>query len=201
NLTNANIDMIAGSNPGGPGFIGGNVTQGANKKNKPLDGIQVLLLTDQDIPVASQFTHDGGQYKFEDLTLGKYKVMVEIPGKTSSVFFVILTEDQIGVEERNFEVNSTYISTLNSLQTMNKAPSRIYPNPAGKELFIEWTEFADENIQIGFYAIDGQLIQTIPIQRMGEMYSHISVEDLPKGFYILRIHGDSSLSTLRLQKN
>ena len=200
-LTNVDIDMIAGTNPGGPGFIGGYVSQGANKKDEPLDDIQVLLLTDQDVPVASQLTQDGGRYAFDNLALGKYKVLVEIPGKTPSILYITLEQGSDSADGRNFEVNSTYIAVISSVQSPNQAAGRVYPNPADNVLFIEWTEQADKNLKLDFYSIDGRLIKSIPIERLGETQSEVVIDDLPRGLYILRIQGETSISTLRIQKN
>jgi hypothetical protein len=63
----ANITMIPGANPGGPGFIGGSVLQGANRMASPGDpivGISILLLNMNNSPVASTFTDINGNYSF-----------------------------------------------------------------------------------------------------------------------------------------
>ena len=98
-------------------------------------------------------------------------------------------------------MNSTYIAVISSVQTPNQAAGRAYPNPADKLLFIEWTEQADKNLTLDFYSIDGRLIKSIPIERMEETQSEIVIDDLPRGLYILRIQGETSISTLRIQKN
>ncbi|HCS21995.1 MAG TPA: hypothetical protein DIW47_15805 [Bacteroidetes bacterium] len=200
-LANGVINMIAGTNPGGPGFIGGHVTQGANKKDEPLEDIQVLLLTDQGIPVASVFTHDGGRFEFSNLAYGKYYLTVEFPGKNSATHFIILSADNETVDNKNFEVNSTYISALTSIVRIDKAVSGIYPNPANELLFIEWTGEADEYFALEFYGLDGKLVKATTLERKGEMVSELSIGDLPSGLYILKLSGAETNSTLRLQKN
>jgi len=45
------------------------------------------------------------------------------------------------------------------------------------------------------------LIKSIPIERLGETQSEVVIDDLPRGLYILRIQGETSISTLRIQKN
>lgn len=203
-LTNADINLVGGINPGGPGFIGGYVTQGANKKDEPLEDIQILLLTDQGIPVSSVFTHDGGRFEFDDLALGKYYLTVEIPGKNSAVHFINLTLDNLSADGKNFEVNSTYVIALNNLpNSLHPSPavSGIYPNPANDQLFIKWNEEADESMSLEFYGLDGRLFKTTILDRKAEIISEIDIHDLPQGLYILKISCAETNSILRLQKN
>lgn len=200
-LASGVINMVAGTNPGGPGFIGGYVTQGANKKDEPLDHIQLLLLTDLGVPVASVFTQDGGRFEFAGLAYGKYYLTVEIPGKNSATHFIILSADNESEDNKNFEVNSTYISALTSLVQMDQAVSGIYPNPANDLLNIHWTHVADEVLNVAFYGLDGKLLKTTDIERKGEKMTELYIGDLPPGLCILKISGAETNSTLRLQKN
>lgn len=197
----SDIYMVSGTNPGGPGFIGGYVTQGANKKDEPLDQIQLLLLTEQGVPVASVYTRDGGRFEFDNLAYGKYYLTVEIPGKNSATHFIILSEDNETEDNRNFEVNSTYISALTSLVHIDQAVSGIFPNPANDQLTIQWTKEADETLELAFYSLDGKLLKEANLERKGKNISHMYIGDLPSGLYILKISGAETSSTLRLQKN
>lgn len=206
NLSNANINMVAGTNPGGPGFIGGYVTQGANKKDEPLENIQVLLLNDKGIPVSSLFTKNGGRFEFSNLALGKYYLTVEFPGKNSAVHFITLTEDKTTAENQNFEVNSTYILAINPGQTgiadVANALLSVYPNPVNDNvLYLHWNDVPEGQVQATFYSIDGKIQRTVQVEILENQPSTIDVYGLPNGFYILELKGNQSNSYVRIQKN
>lgn len=195
-----NINMIAGSNPGGPGFIGGYVSQGANKSGDVLDGIQVLLLTGTGDPVASVHTSNGGRYEFSNLALGTYQVLVEIPGKPSSVYTITLTQTQPSSDDNDFEVNKADISLVNSVITLPASIGKMFPNPVKETLFLEWTAEAEDQLTLTFLSVDGKVLASQTIVRNGDMHAALDVSGLPQGIVIMRIEGERTLSVQRLQK-
>ncbi|MBI1222884.1 MAG: T9SS type A sorting domain-containing protein [Bacteroidetes bacterium] len=195
------IHMTAGSNPGGSGFIGGQISQGANKNFHPLEGIQVNLFNDQDEPVAYTFSDQDGKYQFSNLAFGKYKVIVELGGKTSSFYWVDLSQANPESKGKDFEVNSTYVSLLNSVQPAIKVVSGLYPNPAENALFIQWAEEIDGPVEIQVMSIDGKIMKSERhIVEQGET-STINVSILPQGIYLIRMSGNFGSATYQIQKN
>ena len=70
-----NISLIAGTNPGGPGFIGDSVLLGANKSaavGDALDGRMLLLATSSGQAVAYTSSNASGQFSFPNLAYGTY---------------------------------------------------------------------------------------------------------------------------------
>ena len=139
NATAININMLAGSNPGGPGFVGGYVSQGAgliigNAGNAgakslgdPLSGVQVNLLTSTNQSVAYTFTDANGHYQFANIALGTYKIYVEQLNKVPNPLDFTLTAENPVDSGANMSVNShgtTGIDNVNNLQLME-----VYPNP------------------------------------------------------------------------
>ncbi len=125
------IYMIAGNNPGGPGFIGGNVNQGANKtEGDPLSDVQVMLLNMDDSPVGYTYSSSTGGFSFEDLAYGTYKVYAEVLGKPTypnivtisaskeSVSDVAVVVEEDGVYSSVKEVDATFVDGTN-----------FFPNP------------------------------------------------------------------------
>lgn len=193
------LDMISGTNPGGPGFIGGLISQGANKKFKPLSGIQVNLFTEQGVAVAYAYSNLSGAYSFDKLAYGKYKVSVEELGKTSASYWVTLDANNSKAEERNFEVNSSYVSILNTSLEDPKVVSGIYPNPVTNSLYIDWSDDNNGEVQVIFYSLEGKVLKSIQIAKDGKQ-SQIDVSDLPSGMMLLRIISDEGQSSQFIQK-
>ncbi len=194
----AGINLIAGTNPGGPGFIGGYISQGANKNGDALADIEVLLYDDQGNPVAFTMSGAAGRYEFDNLALGSYRVVVEIAGKPSDIHFVTLTSDEPSVDGRNFEVNKEYVSTLNSVSPLPAASKGIYPNPVNDKLFIEWSELAGNEVAVEVLSLDGKSLITRKVNPQNMDY--LDLGSLENGTYILRLTGEGSQSIYRFQK-
>lgn len=198
NLGPVIIRMKAGSNPGGPGFIGGYISQGANKHGAGLDDIQVTLFTDAGDPVAFTTSFNAGRYEFSNLALGKYQVLVEIPGKPSSIHYVTLDNDHKSADDLNFEVNSTYISTLNSVISIRPNLFKAYPNPAHESLVIE--ALSSENLtDLKVFSIQG-VEQTVNYTVDGDQKITIDVQSLKAGVYLVQAGNDKVISILRFVK-
>ena len=108
------FSTIGGMNPGGPGFIGGLISQGANKTGDPLAGITLLL-----VDSASQQVHDitqtdaTGNFQFGNLALGTYEIWVDRPFiENDSAPVLTLTAQTPTLNELEFELHSTYLEQL-----------------------------------------------------------------------------------------
>ncbi len=201
NYGSFSLNMLAGTNPGGPGFIGGYISQGANKKFKPLEGIQVNLFDDNDTPIAFDLSDVNGYYEFPSLPYGTYRVTVEIMGKPSDSYMITLSAANEKAEAQDFEVNSTYVSTLNTAIRLPQLAGRLYPNPAKEQLMIEWTEQAGTEITLRFYSMHGQLIHEFSIDRKEETTSTLDIKELPRGMYMLQIESGTGQSIHRIHLN
>lgn len=72
------IFMQAGENPGGPGFIEGNISEGAGKiEGEGMSGVTVILLDESGNPVAYTYTDSEGNYSFTNIPYGNYWVEVD----------------------------------------------------------------------------------------------------------------------------
>jgi hypothetical protein len=85
-VVTANITLTPGTNPGGPGFVGGSVIMGANKSTAvgdPLPGRQIILTDGSNNAIAYTFSDAGGMFGFLNLPYGTYKIFGDVMGKTS----------------------------------------------------------------------------------------------------------------------
>jgi hypothetical protein len=130
--------LTYGSNTSGTGFIGGNVLQGANKPVRGtdyLDGLSIILI-DATTNKAIAYTKSdiGGNYSFNNLPMGKYKVYGELLNKQSIPATVDLTNTNSTVNNINLEVNKNIINPTvnapNAISTSAKLQMDIKPNPA-----------------------------------------------------------------------
>lgn len=196
---NRTINMVRGINPGGPGFIGGYISQGANKNGAGLDGLQVNLYSMDDQAVAYTFTANAGRFEFSNLAYGKYKVIVEIPGKASDVQYVTLDQDHKQVDEVNFEVNEKYVGSLSASYEIRPNLFTSYPNPASTSLTIEARQNETIN-QILVYDAKG-MEYTLEYSIESDQKIVLDIRSLKPGVYIVKAGNDKTMSLLRFVKN
>ncbi len=187
-----NITLLSGTNPGGSGFIGGLVSQGANKVGDPLEDVHVVLFTADGKTVAWQYTDDNGNYKFDNLAYGDYKVVVDVLGKRSEEYLVTLSEAQPSNSDGNFDVNTTSVVVVKKSATgiapIATKQLQLYPNPATQQvnLMFEATEEAITSINI--MDISGRLVQQQNIQTTkGSNTALLDVSNLQSGMYLVNI--------------
>ncbi len=190
-----NINMVRGNNPGGPGFIGGYISQGANKSGAALEGIQVNLYTENGDPVAYTYSLAAGRYEFSNLAYGKYQVLVEIPGKPSGIQWVILSADEPTADGRDFEVNKESVSTLNAYRPAALIPVKVYPNPGSGEVFVE-CEYALEFE--GIYDMTGKRL-TAETETRSNGY-RLDLRSLPAGNYLILLNSEQGPLRIRYTK-
>ncbi|HYG17011.1 MAG TPA: T9SS type A sorting domain-containing protein, partial [Bacteroidia bacterium] len=190
----ANINMIAGINSGGPGFIGGLVSQGANKFGDPIEKVQVTLYTSAGVPVAYTYTNANGEYSFSNLAYGSYKVVVEIPGKPSEEYLVTLDANNESSSANNFEVNTKDIrkSGTTSVRKVAAAQLAMYPNPASSSVTILFEGAASETVTVSITDISGKTVVSKAVETIsGRNEINVDVSGLQTGFYLVSLHSAS----------
>lgn len=185
------IYMVPGNNPGGPGFIGGNVNQGANKQasGDPLSDVQVMLLNMDDSPVQYTYTSATGGFSFDDVAYGTYKVYAEVLGKPTypnivtisaakeSVEGVAVVVEVEGVYSSVKEVDATYVDGTN-----------FYPNPVTSTGTLSLNAKEAGTITVRILNMLGQVVleqntQVLP----GSQALQIDMSNQQAGAYILSI--------------
>ncbi len=205
NVSNANINMIAGNNPGGPGFIGGSVLQGANRLASPGDpivGLSILLLDINNNPVASTTTDINGSYSFPSLAYGTYKIYAEVAGKTTVPSIVTIDAANPTVNNVNIEVNSgTILFVRNEIAQAPEVKFSIYPNPALNTLYIALAAKESSKVRIDINNSLGQLIQSAEYKlNAGNNNIAQSIDNLVKGVYAITIIENGKSATTRFVK-
>lgn len=158
NAYNYNINLVRGTNTGGPGFISGNVLQGANKKEgDPLGQVQIILLNSQHKPVAYTYSKANGQFSFSNLALQQYFLLVEIPGIEAKEEAIVLSKENPSIKTIEIKVNSKDVSTSISYPSSFKAVHlTLYPNPTSQFLKVEAPV---SNAWLSITTLDGKVLQ------------------------------------------
>ncbi len=201
-FTQANISYVAGVNPGGPGFIGGLISQGANKgPGDPIAGVQVLLLdvNNGDKPVAVKYSDAQGAFGFNNIPYGTYKIYAEMINKTTNPTVVTINTANPSTDGIKIVVGSQVISGIEP--GTGDAPATIgqlHPNPATDICLIPVTLISGMNLAIAITDLTGRTLwkdnYTLPV---GSTSLEIPVKQLPDGIYMITLEGDSGWKTTR----
>ncbi|HRZ41406.1 MAG TPA: PKD domain-containing protein [Bacteroidales bacterium] len=198
----ANISYIAGVNPGGPGFIGGLISQGANKgPGDPIAGVQVMLLdvNNGDKPVAVKYSDAQGAFGFSNIPYGTYKVYAEMLNKTTHPTVVTIDATHPSTDGIKIVVGSQVISGIETQSGADPATiGQLHPNPATHICLVPVTLTSGMNLAITLTDLTGRTLwNESHILPVGYTQLEIPVKHLPEGLYLINLEGDNGWKTTR----
>jgi hypothetical protein len=211
NASNANflplttdISLIAGINPGGPGFIGGSVLQGANKTTNvgdPLNKRLLLLTNMSNQPVGYTYSNASGAFSFSNLPLGIYKLFGDAWGKQNPVLLVNITASNSNITNIVFEENATQFMghfNANAVGDINDFSGvQVFPNPISTNLNVIGLYNEKGNKKLSIYDLNGLLIME---QTVSDNEVVIPFNSFASGNYFLHIKTDHSSKVYQLVK-
>ncbi|HHG84793.1 MAG TPA: PKD domain-containing protein, partial [Bacteroidetes bacterium] len=137
--TTVNFSTKFGANPGGPGFIGGLISQGANKRQAPGDpmpNIRVILYSN----TLNQFVDEtysdiNGYFSFSNIPLGDYEVSVDVAGVDHLIVPSLNLDSSTPIKDSlDFRLHSTYfelrIPTGRTPSIQTNFNFETFPNPS-----------------------------------------------------------------------
>jgi len=203
-ITGLNINLIQGNNPGGPGFIGGKVSQGANKNGNfgdPMNNVYIMLMNDKDQPVAYTYSDMNGNYSFDNIAYGTYTITNDILGKKSFGLQVTISSQQPKQTNINVEINSVSVVVVNgvSIAQANYALSgvSVYPNPVQDILSIH--QPSNDKYKLDIFDMTGKMVFSSTVT---ENNSSIDIKDLTAGIYMIKlIDKNGNLGVYKIVKN
>jgi hypothetical protein len=204
NLQQIDIWLIAGNNPGGPGFVGGFTNQGANKMpgpGDPVPNIQVMLLDMFDNPVQYMFSDENGRWDFTNVAYGTYKVYAEVLGIPTYPYIVTIgpqseIHDYVEIIIEKLQVISGLENINMNLQSVN-----IYPNPTGGMLNVEMAFLKDSEIAVSIIDVTGKMVMEEAVHaRAGNQTMHFDLSPQQPGVYFMRIAGKDNFKTYKVVK-
>jgi PKD repeat protein len=191
-----NINLIAAtSGSSGNGTINGQISQG-QLKSTSLDKVTMLLMNENMEAINFYQVASDGSFNFPTLALGTYWLKAEIPGVTSDLVMVTLTE-------QNPTANVVMTFTGNKIlgiddQARNLVAGTLYPNPVSETAHLLLKSVSPAQIRIGIYNLTGQLVyHNERLIGSGETLVSIPVSNLIKGIYTLNIQSDAGIRITR----
>jgi len=205
------VSLVRGVNPGGPGFIGGYVSQGAGLSannegaadakslGDHLRGIQVDLTTITGKAVAYTYTDVNGYYKFNNLPYGTYTVFTDVLNDTRPSVNVMLSPSQPGDTTANDSVPG---STLTGIADVNNISiNRAYPDPVMSDVQLDVTSGSETSGIIKLIDIIGRTELEKPVRLIsGQNHFDINMEDMAGGMYQLVLQTGNKRITYKLVK-
>jgi len=202
------IEMIQGINPGGPGFIGGLVSEGANlqasgsvetrDEGEPIANVSILLLTENDEPVTHIMTDENGEFEFPTIDWGTYKVYAEIIGKEQGEKELTISPDSPSANVQ-FIVNESFVTKTDEL--WNGGTLNIFPNPTKDLMSVEVDLKNQSNIQINVINLLGKTMISENVNMgVGMNTLSFNLSQLPSGVYFLNLTDGSGMVTRRIVK-
>ena len=158
----SDVTLIAANNPGGPGFIGGLVSEGANKMDPgdPVGGMQVNLFDMNGNAIAYTYTDENGEFGFENLAYGTYQVYVEQLGVQTIPAIVTIGPDASEVTDLQIWASESLITTGINDFDFEGAISGVYPNPVADNAAINFNLEAEVMVNINVVDLAGRTIST-----------------------------------------
>lgn len=188
----ANIDLIAGVNPGGPAFVGGDVLQGANKSTAPGDPLEariLILTTAADVAVAYTYSDANGHFEFPSLAYGSYKLFGDVWGKDHPAIEFTLSATTPSLPNVEFQENSESFDGLlwpESVTNVELSDVAVYPNPVSDVLNITGLNKVEGAKTITVTGINGAVVFSSTYGQNDKV--SIPVSGLSSGIYMLQIN-------------
>jgi hypothetical protein len=189
------INLLAGNNPGGPGFVGGLVTQGANRSagpGDPMEGVNILLFDAQGSNVTHTASNASGNYSFSNLAFGGYYIYPEMINRVTYPIYVEISAATPALNNINISVESQLISGMeNNVKLQLEAA--LYPNPVHDVLNINITSKENQMAYLEIVDVRGRKIfeQQSNIVNGTNIYQ-INCTTYQNGLYFIRIIDSSN---------
>lgn len=197
------IQMQTGTITGGPGFVGGNVSMGANKgTGSGIPGLNVYLIDATTGKLVKFATTDmNGDYSFSNVPTGTYQLQPEMLGFTTT------PSTAFQISNTKTKVENMWFVASNSKKTIKPVPSsvanvadrlsfNIYPNPAKNKTTIQWNSNSTANAAIVITDITGKKVYSNTVKATHE--TEIDLSQLRKGLYFINISSENNQQTQKL---
>lgn len=199
--TGVNILLPEAQNPfGGPAILAGKAMLRGTTTLLP---DKILMLTDmQDVTVAYQYTDGNGEFSFDNLQFGTYKIFGDVWNVSNPEFIVTVNSSNVHVKniifyEDNVEFRGGFPASVNSIGGIAETLS-LYPNPPQDVVYVKGMEAISGNKQITVTSIEGKLISRYEYRATDNVM--IPVSELAKGVYLINIKTDVGNSVLKMLK-
>jgi len=182
--------VITGFNSGGIGFIAGLISQGAGRAGEPVAGLPVFALDSLDRIVGWEKTNQNGEFTFDDLTTGDYRIYVDKLGVENNLSpSISLTTENYMVDSLQFILysNRLELAKPSSVEGVEKERIEIFPNPTTGQITVMGDAlFTSIRIVDILGAVNGTF-------QVNSDQSSINLSDLPDGVYFVEVFNGQEL--------
>lgn len=199
-LGNLDIHMIPGSySSTGPGFIGGNISAGANKgTNGGVPNILVLLRNSFGDVVRFTYTDANGNYSFGNLPGGTYDVYPEhmnyITIPSTGLNLVSGKYSATGID---FKHTPTHIMPIGTgIKSIADKMFSIFPNPSQGRVEIRWSADITGTATVHVADVAGRIVYNAAME--AGKSSTLELTHLQPGVYFVRVLTGQAQHTERI---
>ncbi|MFN4123630.1 MAG: PKD domain-containing protein [Flavobacteriales bacterium] len=194
------INLIFGSNQGGPGFVSGNVDDGANRLSQfaanPVAMADIILLDANNMPQMWTRANHEGSYSLSNIAFGTYRLFADVPGIKCIPIEFTISEDFPSLEI-DIVLGDGLTFVVKNEQVVKV--SQLYPNPATELSILNISNPDQHTLMLQVFDLQGRLMKQI---YMGNSFEHqivIPVSDLMSGIYqiVIRKNG-TAIATRKL---
>lgn len=208
------IQLVAGNNPGGPGFIGGLVVNGAGRpvtgdvtlveditNEEPMEGVSVLLLDANHNAVTHTTTAADGSYSFSNIAMGTYYVHVEEVGKVTFDAEVTVDADNMNHTNVHFTIHENMVTLTGAYAVTNVEGFQVFPNPVRNTANIQLELTKSMDLTMTVTNLMGQEFINQPLNlNAGDNSFQVEMSELPTGLYMVSLKSETGVITYRIQK-
>lgn len=204
------FNTLFGINPGGPGFIGGLITQGANKTTAvgdPIIGLTVFLRNfDTGAILGYRTTDANGYFEFANIPLGNYEIIPDRPlVSTTNVPYISLVSQSPAQYSLNFFLHRYWLELDDANTGIGESTTpflcHIYPNPFSTISRLLFELQKKGSVQVHVYDIMGRCVAQVVDAVLAKGQHSIDFgTELGAGVYFVRIAHGSELTILKVVK-
>lgn len=187
-----NLVPLIGPQPGN-GNINGQVTSDGKFSAAltiPAADIEVMLLNMSNNPLAVDYSDNLGNFSFNNLAMGTYKIYAEITGLPTSPAVVTLSTANPSVNNLTLVITPDGITTgiENNVQLI-MAINKLYPNPVKDNVTVEFALLKASVMEVSLMNILGETVTAKAEEfSAGNHRVNIQLEDLKPGTYFLQLN-------------
>lgn len=183
-----NTDLISMENMNnGSGNISGRIFF-HNSGTRSYDPVNILLYNDDNDALIFDATDEYGFFSFENIPWGCYSVIAESTGDFSLPANVCLDGSDPSVEDVEIEIFDTDITGIEEEQNESFKKIFLFPVPSQATLNLSFESISHNRAIISVLNFSGQVVYQEDYTTQRGLNRHqIPVEDLPSGFYVLKI--------------
>lgn len=204
------FSTLFGTNPGGPGFIGGLISQGANKTNgvgDPVPNVRIFLRDrNSGNYLGSRVSNAAGYFSFSNIPLGDYEFAVDVPNVDQmNVPQLRLDNQHQSYDSLDFRLHSTYLELV--MPTVAISPAlqgynfAAIPNPFGSKTTLQLTIDVEKEVELLLFDAFGRQIEVLENRHLNAGQYRFDIGNaLPNGIYFAKLSIGGNSQTIKLLK-